>query len=188
MVHTMKKRKTITPKEIALIGLLLAMNMVLSRVATFYITQSVRISFSFLPLALMAIMFGPWKSGIVNGIWDIVNVLMFAAYMPFPGYTLNAFLGPMFYGLFMHRKEIKWTHVLAPVMINTIFVNLFLGTLWLIILGGLPVFAWTSWAALLPGRLLSNAVMAPVRFGMILFCVKTPQIKKLLQKFSTAAK
>lgn len=186
MVQFAKKKRWISPLEIAIMALLLAVNVILSRVGSFQITPNIRISFGFLPTALMAIMFGPWKAGMVNAVWDVVNVVLFAPYMPFPGYTLSAFLGPMFYGLFMHRKEVKWYHVLPPVLINTLFVNLFLGTIWIMMLGNLPVTSWTSWVGLLPGRAILNAAMGPVRFLMILFCVTTPQLKSLIQRYSTA--
>lgn len=186
MIQPNRNKRWITTKELTIMGLLLAMNIVITRFISFRPLPTVRISFGFLPTALMAMLVGPWKAGLVSAVWDVVNVVLFQPYAPFPGFTLSAFLGAMFYGLFLHRRRITWAHVLPPVLINTLFVNLFLNTLWNIMLGGLPMLEWTSWAAMLPERVLSNSFMGPVRFVTILFFVTTPQLQRVLMKFSSA--
>lgn len=186
MKHTHQRKRWITTREIAVMGLMLAMNIVVSRFLSFRPIPTVRLSFGFLPTALMAMLVGPWKAGLVSAVWDIVNVVLFQPFAPFPGFTLSAFLGAMFYGLFLHRRKVRWYHVLVPVLINTLFVNLFLNTLWNIMIFNLPMFEWTSWAAMLPERLMSNGVMLPIRFVSILFFVNTPQLRRVLMKFSSA--
>jgi ECF transporter S component (folate family) len=186
MKHSNNKKRWVTTRELTTMALLLAINIVLTRFVSFRPLPSVRVSFGFLPDALMAMLVGPWKAGIVSAVWDVLNVVLFQPFAPFPGFTLSAFLGSMFYGLFLYRRNVRWYHVLIPVVINTLFVNLFLNTLWNIILAGLPVYAWTSWAAMLPERMLSNGIMGPIRFIFIWSFANTPQLKRIWMKISSA--
>lgn len=137
-----------------------------------------RISFGFLPSAIIGSLFGPWIGGAAGALTDLVGIFLFSSGMPFfPGFVLSALLGSMTYGLFLHRKQIKLWHVIGAVLVNTVFVNLMLNTLWIVMLQG------EAWRAILPFRILQNVIVAPIRIAMIYMILQQPSLKKLFQKY-----
>ena len=65
-------------------------------------------------------------------------------------------LGAIIYGFFLYKKPVKiWNVVLSQLLVK-IFCNIVLNTLWLNMLYGQAI------AAILPGRIVSNAVMLPI--------------------------
>lgn len=167
--------------EIVIIGILIAMNIALSRVGIS--TPIVRITFAFLPIALLGILFGPLIAGTAAAFSDLLAfVLLGGVGGFFPGFTVSAFIGGVGYGFFLHRKNIHWWRIAAVVAFNTIFVNLTLNTIWILILTGNPL------GVILPIRLAQNALTAVIHFVTIWFLATNPQLKNVYQKFSTAKK
>lgn len=175
-----ERKRVYSTQAIVIVGLLMGMDLILSRFIAIQ-TPITRITFGFLPSALIGIMFGPWTAGIAGALTDIVGTVLFSRGGPFfIGFTLSAFLGSFFYGLFLHKKEVTLWRVIAAVLVNTLFVNLTLNTLWLVLMFE------EAWMAILPVRILQNAVVAPVRVALIYFVAKNPTLKRVYMKFSTA--
>ncbi|GEK91951.1 folate family ECF transporter S component [Alkalibacterium kapii] len=166
-------------KGLAIVGILMAMAIALGRVGI--TTPIVRITFSFLPNALIGMLFGPWVAGVAAALGDLLSFIIGGGVGGFfPGFTLSAFLGGIFYGLFLHKKKVTKKRVLFAVAFNTLFVNLTLNTLWIYILTQNPI------AVILPPRLLQNAVMCVVRFLSIWFIANNKQLRRVYMKYSTA--
>lgn len=175
-----EQRKAYSTRTIAVIGLLMGMDIILSRFVSIE-TPITRISFGFLPSALIGILYGPWMAGTAGALTDIVGTVLFnrgGAF--FIGFTLSAFLGSFFYGLFLHKKEVTLWRVVLAVLVNTVFVNLTLNTLWLVLMVD------EAWMAILPARILQNAVIAPIRVALIYFVAKNPSLRRVYMKYSTA--
>ena len=64
------------------------------------LTEFIRIGFSGIPNELASMLFGPVVGGIMGGIGDILKFLIKPTGPYFFGYTLNAMLGPVIYGIF----------------------------------------------------------------------------------------
>ncbi|OJF92920.1 folate family ECF transporter S component [Alkalibacterium sp. 20] len=166
-------------KGIAIVGILMAMSIALGRVGV--TTPVVRITFSFLPTALIGLLFGPWVGGVAAALGDILGFIIGGGVGGFfPGFTLSAFLGGLSYGVFLHKKKVTKKRVFMAVAFNTLFVNLTLNTLWIYILTQNPL------AVILPPRLIQNAVMSVVRFLSIWFIANNKQLRKVYMKYSTA--
>lgn len=182
METTEKRKFTFSTTQIALVGLLMSMNLVLSQIII-PLGETNRISFGFLPTAIIALLFGPWIAGIANALTDILSFFLFSSgFSFFIGFTFSAFLGGFIYGIYLHRFKVKWYHVVAAVAINTLVTNLFLNSLWLNILYETPF--WV----LMPGRILQNAIMAPIRYLIIFAFATTPQLRRLYDRYTTARK
>lgn len=182
-METVPKRKfTFSTIQIALVGVLMAMNLVLSQVSV-PLGEANRISFGFLPTAVIALLFGPWVAGIASALTDLLSFFLFSSgFTFFIGFTFSAFLGGVIYGVFLHRIRVKWYHVLGAVLVNTLVTNLFFNSLWLNILYETPFWA------LMPGRILQNAIMAPIRYVLIFAFATTPQLRRLYDGYTTAKK
>ncbi|WP_208559592.1 folate family ECF transporter S component [Marinilactibacillus kalidii] len=168
-------------KGLAIVGILIAMNLALSRVGI--MTPIVRITFAFLPIALIGLLFGPVVAGIAAALADIlVFMLAGGSGTLFPGFTLSALLTGVAYGLFLHRKEIRLWQVIAVEVVIAVIIHIILNTAWLMILTENPL------AVILPPRLIQNAVTIVIRVMTIWFLVNNKQLRSVYRKFSTAKK
>ncbi|MFO8068489.1 MAG: folate family ECF transporter S component [Alkalibacterium sp.] len=166
-------------RGIAIVGILMAMTIALGRIGI--MTPIVRITFSFLPNALIGLLFGPWVGAVAAALSDILGFIIGGGVGGFfPGFTLSAFLSGLSYGVFLHKKKVTKKRVLMAVAFNTLFVNLMLNTLWLHILTQNPI------AVLLPPRLIQNAVTSVIHFLSIWFIANNKQLRKVYMKYSTA--
>ena len=143
-------------KKLIQISLLIAIEVILTRFCSIQ-TPIVRIGFGFLPIAIIAMMYGPLSAGIAYTIGDLLGVALFPSGAFFPGFTLTAFLTGVVYGVFLYNKPVTWTRIVGAVLVIDIILNLGLDTYWLSILMGKGLIG------LLPTRLLEEAIMIPLR-------------------------
>ena len=148
-------------KMIVYMSLIIAMEVVLTRFLSIQ-TPIVRIGFTFLPIAISAIMFGPVFAGMAAALADTIGMMLFSsggAY--FPGFTITAFLTGAVYGLFLYKKPKSLARIIIPVVIISIVINLGLDTVWLWILTGKGIMA------ILPTRILKCLIMIPIQISVI---------------------
>lgn len=148
-------------KTLVFVSLLIAMEVVFTRFLSIQ-TPIIRIGFGFIPIAFSAIMFGPLIGGLTGAIADITGMMVFptgGSY--FPGFTLSAFLGGAFYGLFLYKKPVTLLNVAKSVAVIILFVDIGLNTLWLSVLLKKAV------AVLIIPRIYKNLIMLPVQVVMI---------------------
>lgn len=136
-------------------ALLIALEIILTRFLSIE-TPTLRIGFGFLPVAIMAILYGPWWTGGAGVVGDIVGMMIFPKAAFFPGFTFTAFLTGVLFGLFLYKRDITWKQTLLAVITVNIICSLCLDTLWLSIMYG------DSFLFLMPARLLKTAIMIPV--------------------------
>ena len=121
-------------RTLAGIALLTALEIILSRFLSISMWNT-KIGFSFLPIAVAAILFGPLAAGTVGALGDFIGAILFPIGAYFPGFTLTAFLTGLVFGFFLHREQ-GWLQVIAAIGINQLILSLLLNTLWISILYG----------------------------------------------------
>lgn len=172
----MNNKTKISTEQIAMIALLIALKLVLSRLSI-PITPENRLSFGFIGTAILGTLYGPWIAGLANAGSDLLSSALFGnGGQFFIGFTFSAFLGGIFYGYFLHRQDVRWYHALLSVLCNTLITNLVLNTLWVYWLYQTPI------PALLITRLPQNLIMGPIRFLVIYFLMTAPQLKRVYQR------
>lgn len=154
-------------KKLAVTGLFVAMNLVLNQV-TIPIGTTMEIGFAFLPIALIGYLFGPLTAGLSGVIADILGFMLRPAGFFFPGFTLNAFISGILYGLFLHRKTITLWRVALLRLVNTIIISLILTPTWLYIMYETPLVT-------LP-RIIKAVVKYPVDVAL-LYLILTAFVK-----------
>lgn len=147
-------------KKLIQISLLIAIEVILTRFCSIQ-TPIVRIGFGFLPIAIIAMMYGPMSAGIAYVIGDLLGLALFPSGAFFPGFTLTAFLTGVTYGVFLYNKPVTWTRIVGAALTVCLILNLGLDTLWLSIMMG------KGYLALLPTRMLKAALMIPVQTFII---------------------
>ncbi len=158
------------PKTIVICGFLLAMSLILN-------TQAIKlgntklITFSFIANSTAGFLFGPFVAGLLGGTTDVLTHMMSPKGNYFFGYTFNAILGGVLYGMFLYRKiygskKIVLRIVICKILIS-IFVNLIFGTLWT------AMYAGKGFFVLLPARITSELITVPVHCIVMFIILKT---------------
>ncbi len=162
-------QQTISASKLIISALLMALEIILTRFLSITL-PFVRIGFGFLPISIIAILYGPLWAGTAYALGDILGMLIFPAAPYFPGFTFTAFCTGAVYGLILHKREITLKRVFLAVCIVCVVLNLGLDTYWLYILYD------TGVVGFLPGRLIKCAIMIPLQTFLIYFlyhrCVK----------------
>ncbi|KAE9560586.1 folate ECF transporter [Companilactobacillus bobalius] len=163
---------------ISTMGLLVAMMIVLTNFLSIQ-TQFLRISFEFIPQAILGMFFGPLWAGISSVVADVVGTTLFGKARFFICFTLNALISGVLYGLFFYKKEITLKNTFICVLLNTIIISLFLTPLWLSIMYHVPFFNMGLWIP----RIIKAVAMLFIQTGSIMFFGKALPLKMLASRY-----
>lgn len=147
-------------KTIVSIGLLIAMQIVLSRVLSIN-AFNVRIGFGFVPVAMAAVLYGPVGGALVGGLSDVLGIALVPTGPFFPGITLTSILMGVVLGIYLHKKQSAF-RVVSAVAINQLVLSLGLNSFWI------SVLYQTSFEAQVLTRCFQAAVIIPVEIVTIL--------------------
>ncbi|MED9821201.1 MAG: folate family ECF transporter S component [Christensenellales bacterium] len=143
-------------RTITTVGLLLAIQMVLSSYGVIELTDSMKVSLAHLALAPTAILFGPVAAGLQGGLSDLLGFLLKPTGPYFPGFTLSAALLGVVYGMLLYKtKQTTWQIIAARLLVCFV-INIGLNTLFLTMLYG------PSRLATLPLRIVKNLMQLPI--------------------------
>ena len=161
---------------------LCAMALLVALYAALYTLQiplspQLRITFTFIPLAVCGWLFGGAAALLTGMLCDILSFLLFPTGAYFPGFTLTAMLSGLVYGLFLYKKSGKalFTNIIISKLIVTVFFNIGLNSLWISILYKKAFWVYLS------GRIVKNIIMLPIEI-VILFAVIELLIRSGVQK------
>ena len=159
-------------KKIAMIGMLLAVQVVLGRFVAISLPV-VKLSFMFLPRALTALFFGPLWGAAASVMGDFLVTIM-GPYAYFPPMATTALLEGIVYALFLYRKPLTTGRIVVCVVVESVVCSILLQTYWLTVMTG------TGFIELLPVRLLQNAIIAPVQ----VVCIRAvaPMVTSLMER------
>lgn len=152
-------------RTVAVCGMLLALKLVLN-LFTVNVSSLIKIGFSYLPVALAGMLFGPVVGGIVGATGDVLGYFVQPSGPYFPGFTLNAFLSGFVYGLFLYRRRAGVLRVFSAKAAVTLLVSILLNPLWLSILYGKAFFA------VLSARIVTSLILLPVDTAVLFTVLK----------------
>lgn len=165
----------ITTRTLVQASVLVAISIVLSRVGTIMITPQLKLGFGETPLMLTGLLFGPFVGGIAGLVADLTGFLFNSFGAPWhPGFTFSSGMWGFIPGVFAmyFRKELfkkdifSLKRVSIAVTITMIIVSLGLNSFWLYTLYGKALIA------MIPGRLISFIVSAPIQSYIITKLIK----------------
>ena len=149
----------IRTKQLVTMGVLVALEIVLSRFLSFN-AWNLKIGFSFVPVALAAILYGPLPAGVVAALGDFLGAILFPIGPYFPGFTLTALLTGIVYGLFLRKKQTP-PRIIGAVAVNQLVLSLLLNSFWISVLYSSP------FRPLLVTRAAQCAILIPVQLAII---------------------
>lgn len=156
-VTTVSESK-ISTKKLTVTAAIIAINLVLNQFTLAFGTL-LEIGFAFLALAVLAYLYGPIHAGLASVIADLIGFLLRPNGFFFPGFSLNALLMGIIYGIFLYKKEVTLGRVALAVLVVTILIHLILTPIWLNIMFGSPLFA-------VP-RIIKAVVLYPIEVGLL---------------------
>lgn len=154
----------INVRSVSMIGVLVALEMVLTRFLTIH-TWNLKIGFSFVPVVVAAILYGPVTAGLVAAIGDVIAAVLFPVGAFFPGFTLSAFLTGIVFGLFLKKSQ-SAVRIAGSVVAAQFVISQILNTYWIAFLYGSP------YLPLFATRIYQTAVMTVVESVSIYLIAK----------------
>lgn len=130
--------------------------------------EQLRITFTFIPVALAGWLFGIVPSIIVGALGDLLGCWLFPQGAYFFGYTLTSMLSGLIFGLFLYKKDAK--NILLPVIISraliSFLLNIGLNSYWA------TFFVTKSVFVIMSGKLIKNLVMLPIEILLLTAVIK----------------
>ena len=161
-------------ENLTMCAMLMALTLVISSF-TIAIGDYIKIGFSFIASELVYLLFGPVVGAIFGGAADILTYMIKPTGAYFFGFTLNAILGGLIYGMFLYKKPISFWRILMVKAIVAVFINLLLGTYWLSLMYG------KGFLVLFPARAIKNLVMLPINSALFYTVAKMLEQTKMIR-------
>lgn len=166
-------------KKTILAGLLLALLIVFDRFVSIK-TLYLQVSFSFLPIAIAAIILGPKYSCAIATLGDLIGSLLWPFGEYFVGFTLVDAVVGLIFGLCLHNKN-EGEFFTGKNLLIRLCISCAL-TLWIVELPimslMLSILYGNAFVVVLTGRLATKLIMFPIEIAIIYF------LSKYLQKLS----
>ncbi|MBR2723874.1 MAG: folate family ECF transporter S component [Ruminococcus sp.] len=155
-------------QSLTICAMMLALRVVLGYFSniTLAITPDIKIGFNFLPIAITGILCGPVPAMIVGGLGDLLSFLIAPMGFYFPGWTASGILVGLLYGLFLYKSKCSLLSITICEVIIGIFVEIALGSLWLLIQYDKAFFIMAG------VRGLKTLVATPVEIAVVFFFSK----------------
>lgn len=148
---------------IVVIALMSALYVVLN-LFSFQPVEHIRISFSFIPIAIAAALYGPIGGAFVGGIGDVVGFITFPRGPYFFGFTLDRILVGIIFGYLLYRhlsgRKEMLIRMAAARFLGVVLVELPLTSLWLHVLYGNP------YPVVLTGRAVKSLISLPFEIAI----------------------
>lgn len=158
-------------KTIAMASILIAFTIALNLLGTIIpVTIFTRkIMFTFIPVAISSFMFGPIVAIPCGIIADVLGYFISggAGGEFFPGYTLSSVLGAVIFSLFLYRTRVSVLKLFLSKLVINLFVNAFLGAIWLVVLYGNKPFPIYLWAGI-----TKNLILLPIEVLILIIVFK----------------
>ena len=108
---------------------------VLDRFVPVVFTDSLKVTLTFVPVLVAAILYGPAGGAVVWGLADLIGAILFPRGVYFPGFTITSALKGALFGWVLARDGAKFfPHAVIPTAVNNFVIGLLIDTLWIAIL------------------------------------------------------
>ena len=175
----MKRQKKIPLRAMVVCAMLTAVAVVLDRFVPVVFTDSLKVTLTFIPVLVAAILYGPAGGAVVWGLADLIGALLFPRGVYFPGFTVTAALKGAVFGWFLAQKGAKFfPHAVIPTAVNNLVIGLLIDTLWIAILYSSKTY-WGYFVGRIP-QFIALTVMNLALIPLIVkFCATLKKCVKL---------
>ena len=171
------KSETITLRQLTVSALLIALDVVFSRVLAIN-TPLMKIGLGFAAVAVSAMLYGPAWAALTAALGDLIGALLFPTGAYYWGFTATAALTGLIFGLYLYRREGSWLHAFLAALTNCLLVTLVLNT---------ALIVWkfkANLTALAAARIPQFFVMTAVQTAVIVAIQASPALLRLIREKS----
>ncbi len=155
------------------LALLIAVEVVLSRFLSIS-TPLVKIGFSFVPLTIAAMLYGPKGGMVTGGLSDFLGAMLFPIGPYHPGFTLVAVLKGLVWGLALQKGGCeRLNRISFAALVNCLVLSLCINSIWIYQLSGPPILT------LIGGRMAQELLMIPVQI-VVVRLMGAPSVRRAL--------
>lgn len=138
----------LTTYKLCVMGILVALQIILSRITAISVGNWLRISFGFLPNAIAGYLLGPIGGLLVAVVGDALGTILTGQVIN-PGLSVAAALGGFLYGLFLYKRPVSVLRIMLCLMVVSLLCHFLLNTYFLAAAGFTAVSDGTDWPAFL---------------------------------------
>ncbi len=146
-------------------ALLCALNVVLSYFSI-SISDTLKLTFSYLTMSIIGMLFGPACGGLLGILLDNIKWIVNPSGPYLVLFGITEMLAGVIYGVMLYKKEITIQRCFITKLIINVSLNIFLTPLWLHILYGGAYWAYVT------ARVFKNLVMWPIESVIMYFLLK----------------
>lgn len=192
--HYWRDCARLTTQKLCVMGVLMALQIILSRITAINLGNWLRISFGFLPNAIAGYLLGPIGGTLVAWGSDALGTILTGQAIN-PGLSVAAALGGFFYGLMLHKRPVTIWRTMACLLVVSLVCHFLLNTYFLAMAGftavsdgadypafvrelarpiygeGATMPAWIS----VCNRFIKQVVVYPVNVAMLLLMLRGVQ-------------
>lgn len=151
---------------ITLVAMFGALSLVINMYLTINIGDFLKIKFTFIPNTFVFYLFGPFVGMVYAAAMDILQYFISPMGPYFFGFTFNALLIGLIYGIILYKKPIHIFRVLIASTIKMLFINLILNSYWISLLYGKAYWGYVS------TRFVKQIIMIPIETIVIYLVLK----------------
>ena len=154
--------------NLVVMAMMVALKMILSQFSIYLTPTFKLIEFSYLPSAIVSILYGPIAGVVFGFVADTVGFIAKPVGPYFVGYAISEMVSNFIYACFLYKCPITWQRVLMSRVIITVSVTFGLNFIWNVMMYGSVASKYFTGA-----RLLNNLVQLPLYVFLIVFFAKT---------------
>lgn len=139
--------------------------------------QLIKISFVFIPKAMIGTLYSPLLSSIGVGLADFLGMILFGKAPYFIGFSINSCISGAIYGAIL-TKECSLKNIVFATVLNSVLISLLLTPLWLAFLYNVPLYSYALWSA----RLIKCFFDIPIQIFLLNLVLQSPTIRKMIEK------
>jgi len=143
------------------------------------LSPNLRITFTFIPLAVAGWLFGAIPATLVGLVGDLIGCFLFPMGAYFPGFTLSAMLTGFIFGLFLYETDMTASKSIILIILSklcvSVIINILLNSVWLSMMYGKAFYVYFI------SHSVKNAIAFPFEC-VILFIISGILAKNNIEK------
>ena len=152
-------------RNLAIMALLAALEVVLARYTTIHLTQQLTlISFEYLPASIVSALFGPWAAIVFGIVSDSLGYFSNPIGPYLPVYAISQVVANLIEAAFMYQGKFDWWRIIVARLLVMLIVIMGLNFLWQVIYYGAAAAKYYNSV-----RIIGNLIQLPIQVILIRF-------------------
>lgn len=152
-----------------------ALSMIMNVMFTVMLEDTNKIALYTIPNQAVYYLFGPVVGSFYAAAMDILNFIVTPRGAFFPIFTLNAVVAALLFGTITYKRKLSFWRVLAAEFVVVVICNILINTY------GLSILMGRGFIVMLPGRIIKNLIMWPIKSALFYGVMKPIEYSGVLR-------